>query len=55
VIAGSELGEHPYDPITVASQRLAQEQGDDLPVEWRHRDERYAEKLATPDTSVAPT
>ena len=53
VIAGSELGEHPYDPITVASQRLAQEQGDDLPVEWRHRDERYAEKLATPDTSVA--
>jgi magnesium chelatase subunit I len=53
VIAGSELGEHPYDPITVASQRLAEEQGDDLPVEWRHRDERYAEKLATPDTSVA--
>ena len=31
----------------------AAERGDDLPVEWRHRDERYAEKLATPDTSVA--
>lgn len=53
VIAGSELGEHPYDPITVESRRRATELGDDLPVEWRHRDERYAEKLATPDTSVA--
>lgn len=53
VIAGSELGEHPYDPITVASQRRAQAEADQLPVAWRHRDERYAEKLATPDTSVA--
>ncbi|WP_370247141.1 magnesium chelatase [Nocardioides sp.] len=53
VIAGSELGEHPYDPITVASLRRAAELGDDLPVAWRHRDERYSEKLATPDTSVA--
>ena len=34
-------------------KRRAAERGDDLPVEWRHRDERYAEKLATPDTSVA--
>jgi magnesium chelatase subunit I len=53
VIAGSELGEHPYDPVTHVSQRRAAELGDDLPVAWRHRDERYAEKLATPDTSVA--
>lgn len=53
VIAGSELGEHPYEPITAASRRRAEELGDDLPVTWRHRDERYAEKLATPDTSVA--
>lgn len=53
VIAGSELGEHPFDPITHVSRRRAAELGDDLPVEWRHRDERYAEKLATPDTSVA--
>ncbi|MEO8750902.1 MAG: sigma 54-interacting transcriptional regulator, partial [Allobranchiibius sp.] len=52
VIAGSELGEHPYDPITPASIRRARELGDQLPVAWRHRDERYAEKLATPDTSV---
>ncbi|WP_129338530.1 AAA family ATPase [Cellulomonas endophytica] len=53
VIAGSELGEHPFEPITPASRRRAAELGDDLPVAWRHRDERYAEKLATPDTSVA--
>jgi magnesium chelatase subunit I len=53
VIGGSELGEHPYEPITHDSQRRAAELGDDLPVTWRHRDERYAEKLATPDTSVA--
>lgn len=53
VIAGSELGEHPYEPITPASIRRARELGDGLPVEWRHRSERYSEKLATPDTSVA--
>ena len=53
VIEGSELGEHPYEPLTHASQRRAAELGDELPVTWRHRDERYAEKLATPDTSVA--
>jgi magnesium chelatase subunit I len=52
VIAGAELGEHPLDPISPAGRRLAAELGDDLPVAWRHRSERYAEKLATPDTSV---
>ncbi|GLZ43921.1 magnesium chelatase [Actinomycetospora sp. NBRC 106375] len=53
VIDGSELGEHPAEPITPASRRRAAELGDDLPIAWRHRSERYAEKLATPDTSVA--
>ncbi|MDH6283360.1 magnesium chelatase subunit I [Prescottella agglutinans] len=53
VIAGSELGEHPYEPITPISLRRAAELGDTLPIAWRHRSERYAEKLATPDTSVA--
>ncbi len=52
VVEGSELGEHPYDPITPASRRLVAERGDDTPVAWRHRSDRYAEKLATPDTSV---
>ena len=53
VIAGSELGEHPYSPITPESIRRAADSGEDLPVAWRHRSERYTEKLATPDTSVA--
>ncbi|MFC5141650.1 ATP-binding protein [Actinomycetospora rhizophila] len=53
VIEGSELGEHPADPITPAGRRRVAELGDDLPITWRHRSERYAEKLATPDTSVA--
>jgi magnesium chelatase subunit I len=53
VIAGAELGEHPYTPITPESIRRAAELGDKLPVAWRHRSERYTEKLATPDTSVA--
>jgi magnesium chelatase subunit I len=53
VIDGSELGEHPFTPITPESIRRAADSGDDLPVAWRHRSERYTEKLATPDTSVA--
>ncbi len=52
VIEGAELPEHPLAPITPASRRRAAELGDDLPVRWLHRSERYAEKLATPDTSV---
>ncbi|GAB6900831.1 magnesium chelatase [Kineosporia succinea] len=52
VIEGAELNEHPYDPVTPASIRRAAELGDDLPVAWVHRESRYAEKLATPDTSV---
>ncbi len=52
VIDGAELGEHPYQPVTPTSVRRAAELGDDLPVAWRHRDDRYGEKLATPDTSV---
>jgi magnesium chelatase subunit I len=51
-IAGAELHEHPYAPITPASRRRAAESGDALPVVWVHRSDRYAEKLATPDTSV---
>ncbi len=53
VIDGAELGEHPYSPITPESIRRAADTGDELPLAWRHRGERYAEKLATPDTSVA--
>jgi magnesium chelatase subunit I len=53
VIAGAELGEHPFEPVTHESQRRAAAEGDALPISWRHREDRYAEKLATPDTSVA--
>ncbi|MDI6099975.1 magnesium chelatase [Actinoplanes sp. NEAU-A12] len=51
-IAGSELREHPYHPLTPAARRLAADAGDLLPIAWLHRSERYGEKLATPDTSV---
>jgi magnesium chelatase subunit I len=52
VIAGSELNEHPYAPITPASIRLVHELDGQTPVDWLHRSDRYGEKLATPDTSV---
>jgi magnesium chelatase subunit I len=52
VIAGSELNEHPYSPLTPGSRRLSAGLGDELPVTWLHRSSRYGEKLATPDTSV---
>jgi magnesium chelatase subunit I len=52
VLAGSEVNEHPYHPITPWGRRLVAESGDKTPVSWRHRSQRYGEKLATPDTSV---
>ncbi|RAY14353.1 magnesium chelatase [Actinomadura craniellae] len=52
VVAGCEINDHPYAPVCVRCRRLAAELDEDLPVEWRHRDERFGEKLATPDTSV---
>jgi magnesium chelatase subunit I len=51
-VAGCEINDHPYAPACARCRRLAAEHGDDLPVAWRHRSERYGEKLATPDTSV---
>ncbi|MCM3884713.1 magnesium chelatase [Frankia sp. R82] len=52
VVTGCEINDHPYAPVCGRCRALAAEQGDDLPVTWRHRDERFGEKLATPDTSV---
>ena len=51
-VDGCEINDHPYAPVCARCRRLAAEQGDDLKIVWRHRDERYGEKLATPDTSV---
>jgi magnesium chelatase subunit I len=52
VIEGCEINDHPYAPACARCRRLAAEMGDDLPVTWRPREDRYGEKLATPDTSV---
>ncbi|SDR83498.1 sigma 54-interacting transcriptional regulator [Microlunatus soli] len=52
VVEGCEINDDPYDPICVRCRRLAAEVGDDLPIGWLHREDRYTEKLATPDTSV---
>src|SRR5690349_22293635 len=51
-LAGSEVNEHPYAPVTPWGRRHVAEHGDAAAVEWRHRSVRYGEKLATPDTSV---
>jgi magnesium chelatase subunit I len=51
-VAGCEIHDDPYTPVCVRCRGLAAALGDELPIQWRHRDERYTEKLATPDTSV---
>lgn len=53
VIAGSDINEDPFKPITKYARDLIMSKGDDTPVEWMHRSQRYGEKLATPDVSVA--
>ena len=53
IVAGSELREDPFAPITAATADRIEEEGDALAISWVARDDRYAEKLATPDTSVA--
>jgi magnesium chelatase subunit I len=52
VIAGCEVNDHPYAPICRRCQLLVAAEGDATPIAWKHRSERYGEKLATPDTSV---
>lgn len=51
-VSGCSINDDPTDPICVACLKYAAELGDELPIKWRHRTERYSEKLATPDTSV---
>jgi magnesium chelatase subunit I len=52
VVDGCEINDDPFAPVCTRCRRLAESAGEDLPVVWRHRSERYVEKLATPDTSV---
>jgi len=53
IVAGSEINDDPFAPISSYAKNLVAELGDDAPVAWVHRDERFGEKLATPDTSIA--
>src|SRR5262245_64904754 len=53
VIEGCEINDSPLQPACKRCRRLAAEKGDDLPIAWMHREERYREKLATPDVTVA--
>ena len=53
VIAGSELNDDPYNPLTPDAKQMTADMGDDTPVAWIGRDLRYSEKLATPDISIA--
>lgn len=53
VVEGSELNDDPMNPLSRYARDIIAEKGDDTPVSWLHRDERYVEKLATPDVSVA--
>src|SRR6188768_3828374 len=53
IVAGSEINDDPYAPVSRHGRELVAEKGEDTPVDWVHRDARYGEKLATPDTSIA--
>src|SRR6266567_1060282 len=52
-VAGSEIFDDPFHPISRHARDLVAERGDDAPIEWVHRSSRFGEKLATPDTSIA--
>jgi magnesium chelatase subunit I len=53
IVAGSEINDDPYAPISRHARNLVGDLGDEAPIDWVHRDARYGEKLATPDTSIA--
>src|SRR5690242_17175822 len=53
VLEGVEINDDPVEPMTRTGKRIVAEQGDDAKIEWVHRGDRYHEKLATPDGTVA--
>jgi magnesium chelatase subunit I len=52
-VAGSDINDSPFAPISLYARLLVESKGDDTPIDWLHRSQRYGEKLATPDVSVA--
>ncbi len=53
VVPGSEIHDDPMAPLSAHARALVATEGDDLPIEWRPREVRYVEKLATPDVTIA--
>jgi len=53
VINGTEINEDPFKPLSVEAKQIIEKDGDSTAIRWMHRSERYTEKLATPDVSVA--
>lgn len=53
IVAGSEINDDPYAPLSLYARELIAGRGDETPIEWIGRDGRYGEKLATPDVSMA--
>ena len=53
IIAGSEINDDPYNPVSKYAIDLVNEKKDATPIKWVHRSERFGEKLATPDTAIA--
>jgi len=53
MVSGSEINDDPFQPISRFASDLINENGDDTPISWLHRSERFSEKLATPDVTVA--
>jgi len=53
IVEGSEINDDPLKPVSKQANELIKEKGDDTPIRWIHRSQRYGEKLATPDTAVA--
>lgn len=52
-ISGSEIRDNPFRPLTKFGKRAVEEKGDGMAIEWLHRRQRYVEKLATPDVTIA--
>jgi magnesium chelatase subunit I len=53
IIEGSEINDDPYNPVSRHARELVEKIGDNAPISWVNREDRYGEKLATPDTSIA--